>query len=89
MSDTITPQRTNQFDPRPVIKYAAERAVSSGRDRFVFVQGINFAYGTKPPTPQQSHWRVDHKGELFAHLGGQDVTEYNYEPCDTPEETSK
>lgn len=78
MADIIA-KKSDLYDERPVLKYAAKQAVSLGVDRYVISKNGRWTYSVKPPGPRWTHWKVDHMGELYAHMGGMNVTEYLYE----------
>jgi hypothetical protein len=78
MAEEIKAARTHAYDAKPVIKYAAQRAVKTGETYYVVARGGKFAFASKPPGPVASHWRVDHLAEVTAHIGGSDKTEYKY-----------
>lgn len=81
MNDVVKPKKSDPYDPKPVIKYAAQQAVKTGRDHYVVVKTARFVCDTQQPSPTWSHWKVDHMGELYAHIGGMSmgITEYHYE----------
>ena len=71
--------QNDPFDPKPVIQYAYEEAASTGTSRYVTATKGYFACEILQPKPCFSHWKVEVDGDLFAHLGGVEVSEYNYE----------
>lgn len=70
--------RSDPYDPLPVIEYAIKKANKEDVAQFVVVAPGKFVHAKDEPSPRRSHWKVTPNGEVFAHLGGMDVTEFDY-----------
>lgn len=73
-------KKSDPYDPKPVIQYAADKAVETGKDQYVASSGGAFRWTSKQPPTTQSHWRLDHGANLFAHIpeDGLETDQYNY-----------
>lgn len=71
--------RSNPYDPKPVIEFAALRAKELNRVTYVRVDWDKFTYTTMQPKVGRSHWKVEPDGKLFAHLAEPNLEEYKYE----------
>lgn len=75
----MTSSKSDPFSPKPVIQFAFDRTMKTGRPTYVRVDPHAFVYTIKQPSPFWSHWKIEKDGRLFAHLGDQTTTEYFYE----------
>lgn len=72
-------KKSDPYSPKEPIRYAYERAKKTNSDKYVECDTTKFVYTTKQPSPFWSHWKIQPDGRLFAHLGSQNLNNYEYE----------
>lgn len=70
---------SDQFNPRVVIQYAAEKAQQENKVWYVYADLGKFIARSVQPSYKRSHWKIEPNGSLFAHLAEPDLKDYKYE----------